>query len=335
MAKIGMIGAGSWGTALTAQLARKQHEVTVWSIDRREVDMICREHEHKVKLPGVKLPEWVTATTDLETAVSGMDLLVMAVPSPFVRQTAAAMRPYTEKGQIILSVAKGIEEGTLMTLSEIIQQEIPQCETAVMCGPTHAEEVGIGLPTAIAAGAESFRTARYIQDIFMSDSFRVYTNPDVLGMQIGAALKNVIALAAGVADGLGYGDNIKAALITRGIAEISRIGTAMGGKQETFSGLTGIGDLIVTCASMHSRNRRAGILIGQGKTPEEAMEEVQQVVEGVFSARAAKELAGKYRVDTPIIDEVCAVLFEKKQAFEAVKDLMIREKKDENSICEW
>lgn len=222
-----------------------------------------------------------------------------------------------------------------MTLTEIIEQEIPQCRTAVLCGPTHAEEVGKGLPTTIVAGARSKKDALYVQDIFMTDWFRVYTSPDVKGMQIGAALKNVVALAAGVADGLGYGDNTKAALITRGIAEIARLGTAAGGKVETFAGLTGIGDLIVTCASMHSRNRRAGILIGQGKTPDEAMQEVQQVVEGVFSARAAAQLAAKYHVDTPIIDAVNAVLDNGKNPMDAVQELMVRSKKAESGTLEW
>lgn len=330
-----MIGAGSWGTALTYELSSKGHTVTVWSIAQDEVDMLNNEHEQRIKLPGTMLPASVTATTKLDEAIFGMDLLVLAVPSPFTRSTAHSMAPYVEDGQLIVSVAKGLEENSLMTLTEIIEQEIPQCRTAVLCGPTHAEEVGKGLPTTIVAGARSKKDALYVQDIFMTDWFRVYTSPDVKGMQIGAALKNVVALAAGVADGLGYGDNTKAALITRGIAEIARLGTAAGGKVETFAGLTGIGDLIVTCASMHSRNRRAGILIGQGKTPDEAMQEVQQVVEGVFSARAAAQLAAKYHVDTPIIDAVNAVLDNGKNPMDAVQELMVRSKKAESGTLEW
>ncbi len=335
MAQIGMLGAGSWGTALTYELSAKGHQVVVWSISEEEVRLLNEEHEQKVKLPGVKLPVEVHATTDLQKAIDGMDLLVLAVPSTFTRSTARSMRPFVAKDQLIVSVAKGIEEDTLMTLTQIIEEEIPQCRTAVLCGPTHAEEVGKGLPTAIVAGAARREDARLVQDIFMSDVFRVYTSPDVLGMQIGAALKNVVALAAGIADGLGYGDNTKAALITRGIAEIGRLGLAMGGCLESFTGLTGIGDLIVTCASMHSRNRRAGILIGQGKSPEEAMQEVQQVVEGVYSAKAAHQLSLKYDIETPIIDQVCQILEEGKNPAEAVRDLMLRDRKIESGNLEW
>ena len=222
-----------------------------------------------------------------------------------------------------------------MTLSEIIEQEIPQADVAVLSGPSHAEEVGRGLPTTVVVGAKSKTTAEYIQGLFMCEVFRVYLSPDILGIELGGALKNVVALAAGIADGLGYGDNAKAALITRGIAEIARLGMAMGGKFETFSGLTGIGDLIVTCASMHSRNRRAGILIGQGKTYEEAMDEVKMVVEGVYSARAAMQLAEKYHVQLPIIEQVNQVLFEGKSADIAVKELMLRDKKIELSEAQW
>ena len=335
MARIGMLGAGSWGTALTYELSSKGHQVIVWSISEDEVRLLNEQHEQTAKLPGVKLPEEVQATTDLQKAIDGMDLLVLAVPSPFTRSTVRSMQPFVAKGQLIVSVAKGIEEDSLMTLTQIIEEEIPQCRTAVLCGPTHAEEVGKGLPTAIVAGAARREDARLVQDIFMSEVFRVYTSPDVLGMQIGAALKNVVALAAGIADGLGYGDNTKAALITRGIAEIARLGLAMGGRLESFTGLTGIGDLIVTCASMHSRNRRAGILIGQGKSPEEAMQEVQQVVEGVYSARAAHQLALKYGIETPIIDQVCAVLEEGKNPAEAVRELMLRDRKIESGSLEW
>ena len=231
-----------------------------------------------------------------------------------------------------MNVAKGIEEQTLLTLSQIIEEEIPQADVAVLSGPSHAEEVGRGIPTTIVVGAGSKTTAEMIQNIFMNDVFRVYISPDILGIELGAALKNVVALAAGIADGLGYGDNTKAALITRGITEIARLGTAMGGRFETFCGLSGIGDLIVTCASMHSRNRRAGILIGQGHTMEEAMAEVKMVVEGVYSAKAAMGLAQKYQVQLPIIEQVNEVLFNNKSADSAVKDLMLRDKKVENPL---
>ena len=329
MAKIGVIGAGSWGTALARLLTNNGHDVIMWSIIEDEIAMLKSEHEHKDKLPGVKLPEALTFTTNLGEAVAGKELLVLAVPSAFTRSTAHSMKELVTRDQIIVNVAKGIEEDSLMTLSQIIEQEIPQATVAVLSGPSHAEEVGKDMPTTCVVGAARRETAEYIQNLFMSPYFRVYTSPDVLGIEVGAALKNVVALAAGIADGLGCGDNTKAALITRGIAEIARLGTAMGGKYETFAGLSGIGDLIVTCASMHSRNRRAGILIGKGATMEEAMAEVKMVVEGVYSAKAARALAKKYKIDMPIITEVNEVLFENKPAKEALTDIMSRDKKSE------
>ena len=334
MARIGIIGGGSWGIAIAVLLHGNGHEITVWSALEKEVAMLKENREHKM-LPGVKLAEDMLFTADDREAVEGRDLLVMAVASSYTRETARRLSALVASGQKILNVAKGIEEHTVMTLSEIIEQEIPQADVAVMSGPSHAEEVGRGIPTTIVVGAKSKATAEYIQNLFMNEAFRVYISPDILGMELGGSLKNVVALAAGIADGLGYGDNTKAALITRGITEIARLGTAMGGKFETFCGLTGIGDLIVTCASMHSRNRRAGILIGQGKTCEEAMAEVRMVVEGVYSARAAMELAAKYNVQLPIIEQVNQVLFEGKSAEQAVKELMLRDKKLEVSDLPW
>lgn len=330
MAKIGVIGAGSWGTALSLLLYKNGNQVTLWSIVDAEIQMLKEFHEQKDKLPGVILPDDMEFTTDLEKSITGMDVLVLAVPSPYTRSTAAKMAPYVKEGQKIVNVAKGIEETSLMTLSEIIEQEIPGADVAVLSGPSHAEEVGKGIPTTIVVGSRKQDTAEYLQTLFMSEVFRVYTSSDVLGIELGAALKNVVALAAGIADGLGYGDNTKAALITRGIAEISRLGISMGGRIETFYGLTGIGDLIVTCASMHSRNRRAGILIGKGATMEEAMKEVKMVVEGVYSAKAGYALSQKYQVSMPIIEQVNKVLFEGKSADAAVKELMLRDKKAEN-----
>ncbi len=335
MALTGVIGAGSWGTALALLLHHNGHQVTLWSALADEVALLQTKRENPDKLPGVKLPEEMAVTADLREAVCGQDMLVLAVPSPIVRSTAHQMRELVSAGQIIVNVAKGIEEATLMTLSQVIEAEIPQADVAVMSGPSHAEEVGKGLPTTIVAGAKSRKTAEYVQSLFMSEVFRVYTSPDVTGIELGSALKNVVALAAGIADGLGYGDNTKAALITRGIAEIARLGTAMGGKVETFAGLSGIGDLIVTCASMHSRNRRAGILIGKGYSYEAAMQEVKMVVEGVYSAKAALGLAAKYGVTLPIIEQVNEVLFHGKKADEAVRDLMLRDKKIENSDIPW
>ncbi len=335
MAEISVIGAGSWGIALALLLHKNGHHVTVWSIVEAEIRMLQTEHEHKDKLPGVRLPEDMAFTTDLQAAVTGKDVLVLAVPSPYTRSTSHNMQPYVTEGQLIVNVAKGIEENTLLTLSQIIEEEIPQAQVAVLSGPSHAEEVGRGIPTTIVVGAAKKETAEYLQNIFMNEVFRVYISPDVLGIELGAALKNVVALAAGIADGLGYGDNTKAALITRGITEIARLGVAMGGRFETFCGLTGIGDLIVTCASMHSRNRRAGILIGQGYTTRQAMDEVKMVVEGVYSAKAAMGLAKKYGVQLPIIEQVNSVLFDGQLADEAVKNLMLRDKKIENPIIPW
>lgn len=329
MADISVIGSGSWGTALAWLLRKNGHKVTLWSYLKEENEMFLKYRENVDKLPGVVLDEEVVFTNSLEKSVTGKEMLVLAVPSPAVRSTARNMRGLVGEGQLIVNVAKGIEEKTLMTMTDIIEEEIPQADVAVLSGPSHAEEVGKGLPTTIVAGAHTRETAEKIQGYFMSPVFRVYTSSDMLGIETGAALKNVIALAAGMADGLGYGDNTKAALITRGIAEISRLGTAMGAHLETFYGLSGIGDLIVTCASVHSRNRRAGWLMGQGRTMEQAMAEVHMVVEGVYSARAGMKLAEKYQVEVPIIKSVNEILFEGKPAAEAVGELMQRVKKDE------
>ena len=335
MAKIGILGAGSWGTALSLLLSENGHEVTVWSIQKEEVEMLSSKREHLSKLPGVKLPDSICFTGDIASAVVGKDICILAVPSIATRSTAAAMREYVKDGQILVNVAKGIEENTLMTLTEQIEEEIPYANVAVLSGPSHAEEVGRRLPTTCVVGAREKATAEYIQSLFMSKVFRVYTSPDITGIEVGGALKNVIALAAGIADGLGYGDNTKAALITRGITEIARLGVKMGGHLETFAGLTGIGDLIVTCASVHSRNRRAGVLIGEGKSMEEAMKEVKMVVEGVYSTKAAVQLAKKYDVSLPIIEQVNAVLFAGKNPGKAVEDLMMRDGRADSSALPW
>lgn len=329
MAKVGILGAGAWGIALGLVLNKNGHEVTMWTCVEKEAEMLQKDREHKTSLPGIKLPENMKVTMNLQEAVPGMDLVVLAVASKYTRETAAKLKGMVTDGQKFLNVSKGIEESTLMTLSEIISEELPNTDVSVLSGPSHAEEVGRGIPTTVVVGSESRETAIYIQELFMNEVFRVYTSPDIKGMELGGALKNVIALAAGVADGAGYGDNTKAALITRGIAEITRLGVKMGGNQNTFGGLSGIGDLIVTCASMHSRNRRAGILIGQGKSMEEAMKEVNAVVEGVYSAKAAYRLAKKYQVSMPIVEQVNKVLFEGKNVKQALIDLMSREKRDE------
>lgn len=335
MAKIGVIGAGSWGTALAIVLTKNGHKVTVWSVLEEEVEMLSEKREHKDKLPGVKIPEMIDFTTDLQAAVTEKELIVLAVPSPYIRSTAHSMAPMIKEGQLIVTVSKGIEEDTLMIQTEIVEDEIPQAEVAVLSGPSHAEEVGRELPTTVVAGAKSKKTAEAVQGYFMNEVFRVYTSPDMLGIELGGSLKNVIALAAGMADGLGFGDNTKAALITRGIKEISRLALAMGAKAETLGGLSGIGDLIVTCASKHSRNRKAGMLIGQGYSMQEAMDEVKMVVEGVYSAKAAIALAEKYHVDMPIIEQVNEVLFHDQPAKDAVLELMLRDKKSENEELSW
>lgn len=335
MARIGILGAGSWGTALAILLHDNGHNVTVWSIHEKEVEMLNTTRRHESKLPGVEIPEGILFTTDMKETMSDKDVCVLAVPSPFIRSTCQKMKAYVRAGQIIVNVAKGIEESTLYTLTDIIEEEMPYADACVLSGPSHAEEVSRRLPTTCVVSARTRKTAEYLQSVFVSPVFRVYISPDMLGIELGGALKNVIALAAGTADGLGYGDNTKAALITRGIAEIARLGIKMGGRPETFYGLTGIGDLIVTCASVHSRNRKAGYLMGKGYTMQEAMDEVQMVVEGVYSAKAALTLAQKYQVEMPIVEQVNKVLFENKNAEEAVKELMIRDKKMESDSVQW
>ncbi len=326
--KAAVIGAGTWGTALAIVLAKNGHEVMLWSKFPVEIKELMETRRHR-NLPGAVLPENITGETALRAVCEDCAVLVLAVPSIYVRETAREMSPYVSPGKIVVTVAKGIEEGSLLTMTELVEQEIPAARAAVLSGPTHAEEVSRLLPTTIVAGAREEQTACFVQDCFMNESFRVYINTDVKGVEIGAALKNVIALAAGMADGLGYGDNTKAALITRGIAEISRLGMKMGCRPETFAGLSGIGDLIVTCASMHSRNRRAGILIGEGRNYEEAMREVGQVVEGVYAAKAALELSERYEVSMPIVEKVNEILFAGKPVREAVRELMLRDRKEE------
>ena len=337
--QIGVIGAGSFGIALAFLLSNNGHDVTVWSRSQASVDKLIAYHGNEEKLPGVILNDSVKFTSSMQQAVSGKDMVVLVVPSAHMRETVKLIAPFidtdSDEQPIIVNCTKGIEESTLMVMSDVILDELPGARVCVLSGPSHAEEVGKKLPTTIVVGAFDKETAKEVQNVFMNDVFRVYISPDMLGIEIGAALKNVIALAAGMADGYGLGDNAKAALITRGIAEISRLGMAMGGKFESFAGLSGIGDLVVTCASMHSRNRRAGILIGQGKSMQEAMDEVKMVVEGVYSAKAALALARQYDVDMPIIQGVNEILFEGKSVEEGITELMIRERRIENSSLDW
>lgn len=333
--RISFLGAGSWGTALSVLVAKNGHDVFLWSAIKEELDLLSTKREHTERLPGVKLPDNIIIERDIKKACSDMDLIVFSVASPYVRSTALIAKDYIKDGQKIVNVAKGIEENTLYTLSMILNEVFPKCDVAVLSGPSHAEEVVKGIPTTVVVGAKTKETAIYVRNIFMNEVFRVYISPDIMGIELGGSIKNVIALAAGIVDGLGLGDNTKAALMTRGLAEITRLGVAMGGKKETFSGLSGIGDLIVTCTSRHSRNHTAGYLMGQGRTAKEAMDEVKQVVEGVYSAKAVALLAEKYNVSMPIATEINEVLFNNKPVEDALKDLFDREAKLEYSEMEW
>lgn len=335
MKNICILGAGSWGTALSILLCKNGHQVTVWSIDPAEVLMLKDYREQRDKLPGVMVPSTIEFTTDLEAALKDKEMVVCAVPSPFVRSTMKNASAYIKEGTIVVDVAKGIEDQTYKTMTEIIKEECPQCRVSILSGPSHAEEVGRGIPTTIVSGSKSKEVAEIVQDTFMNEVFRVYTSPDVIGIELGGSVKNVIALAAGVVDGLGYGDNTKAALMTRGVSELGRLVIAMGGHIETVAGLSGIGDLIVTCTSKHSRNRNAGFLIGQGKTYQEAMDEVKMVVEGVYSAKAALELAKKYNVSMPIVEAVNEVLFNGVSAKDVVFSLLNRDKAMESDNLDW
>lgn len=329
--KIAVIGSGAWGTALAKLLAENGHQVTLWSYLAEESARIKEKQENPM-LPGIPLPE-MQFTSDV-ACVQGKELVVIATPSFAVRETAGKIAPYLEEDVILVSVTKGIEAGTSLRISEILR-EVTHRTVAVLCGPSHAEEVARGIPTGCVAACEDLAIAELVQDVFMNEQFRVYTGTDVAGVELGGSLKNVIALCAGICDGIGYGDNTKALLMTRGLTEIARLGMAMGSREDTFAGLTGIGDLIVTCTSMHSRNRRAGILIGQGKDVKTAMKEVGAVVEGYYAAKSAYELSQKLGVDMPIVREAYAALYEGKDAREAVRSLMTRSKKHESEDAGW
>ena len=329
MKTISVIGSGSWGTALAVMLDKYGHDVIIWSRREEEAKKLREDRENKKYLPKISLGEKMSITSNIEEAVKGRDIVISAVPSRAVRETVEKMAPFLSKGQVIVNVAKGLEDGTLLRISEVIEECVPECFVCTLVGPSHAEEVGRDIPTACTISCKDMSVAKMVQEEFMNPYFRVYTNEDMIGMEIGAAMKNVIALAAGMSDGLGFGDNTKAALMTRGMVEISRLGIAMGGKSETFAGLSGIGDLIVTCTSMHSRNRRAGIMLGEGKSLEETLDEVKMVVEGVNTAQAAYGLAKKFGVSMPITEEINKVLFQGKDAHKAVMELMMREGKSE------
>lgn len=336
MSKIGVLGAGTWGVALARMLCNNEHEVTVWSALEQEVTEFASTRRHP-NLPGMAIPAQITFTGDMEQVCRGKDILLFAVPSPFVRSTAAKAAPFVEDDQIIVDVAKGIEANTLLTMTQIIGEEIqnPSVRLVALSGPTHAEEVAKDLPTTIVSACEDAETARIVQNVFWGTCMRVYTNDDVLGVELCGAMKNIIALAAGIAAGLGYGDNAKAALITRGMAEISRLGMAMGCKEQTFGGLAGIGDLIVTATSIHSRNNRCGVLIGQGVPVPEAIKQVGMVVEGINAIPAAIRLGEKYQVELPIVEAANAVVNQGLPAGDTVQLLMGRDKKPELPPSAW
>lgn len=329
--KIAVIGSGSWGCAAAILLANKGYNVFLWSWQQAETDRLNAERENSVVLPGKHFPDNIICSHDMSFCVEGADLIVTVVPSIATRSTAKELAGCVNDGQIIVNLSKGLEDETLLTLSAVYKEEIPNAKIAVMSGPSHAEEVSIGLPTVNVVASENKEVAEFVQDVFNCGFFRVYTADDVIGVELGGAIKNVIALCSGISDGIGYGDNTRAALMTRGIAEIRRLGVAMGAKEETFAGLSGIGDLIVTCTSMHSRNHRAGILLGKGYTLSETLDEVKMVVEGVNTARAAYRLSQKYNVPMPITEQAYKVLFENKNAKEAVYELMSRDLKPERN----
>ncbi len=330
--KAAVIGSGAWGTALAIRLQKNGHQVCMWTFDKEWIPQM-EETRVNPRLPGAVMPEGITISGSYECA-QGCELVVIASPSFPLRSVCRGVAPYVDKDAAVVCVTKGIEDKSLLRMSQVVQQELGR-EVVVLTGPSHAEEVALDIPTGLLAACENKALAELVQDAFMADHFRVYTSPDAVGAELGAALKNVIALCAGVSDGIGCGDNTKAMLMTRGLTEIARLGVALGAKKETFTGLAGVGDLIVTCTSMHSRNRRAGILIGQGKTPEEAMKEVGAVVEGYYAAKAAWELSRQQGIDMPIVQAAYQVLYEGASAAEAIHALLARQRKTESEDAGW
>lgn len=329
MSKVAFLGGGSFGTALGILLADKGLEVSIYDRDKSVVNDINLNKKNDKYIKDLVIPKNVTAFNDLDEALKDIKFLVLAVPSHVVRSASRSLKGKISSDVVVISIAKGIEEGTNLRLSEVIEEELPNNKVVILSGPSHAEEVAFDIPTTVVVSSKDEEAANIVQDLFMTNNFRVYINEDLVGVEIGGAVKNIIALAAGVCDGIGYGDNTKAALMTRGMAEIVRVGMKLGGKPETFLGLTGMGDLIVTCTSLHSRNRRAGYLIGSGKSAEEATKEVGMVVEGIKACRAFYELKEKLQVEMPITDILYRVLFENKDPKDAVVSLMGREKKSE------
>lgn len=329
MAKIGVLGAGGFGIALSVMCNKMGHRVTMWSAFPAEITAIIRDGQNLQLLPKVKIPKEIGLTTEIAD-VQGSDLIILAVPSFAIRETARKLAPYVSQGALVSTVAKGLEAKSYKRLSQVIAEELPGCQTVVISGPSHAEEVARGVPTTVVAASQNRAAAEAVQDLLMNPTLRIYVNDDVAGVEYGGALKNVIALAAGVCDGLKLGDNSKAALMTRGITEIARLGVAMGASFETFGGLSGVGDLIVTCTSMHSRNRRAGIFIGQGNTARQALEKVGMTVEGYLATKTAYELSREVGVEMPIVEECYQVLYQDKSPKKAISDLMGRPRRHES-----
>lgn len=328
---IAVIGAGSWGTAIAILLSSKGYNVRLWDVDPKRAEKLIAERENKQYLPNIKFPNTLHPIIEIEEVLAGAELAIFAAPAQQFRVALDNALPHIEKDTKIVNLAKGLEQHTLLRMSEIAYQKVPQENYAVLSGPSHAEEVGLQKPTTVVVASKSKETAEYVQDVFFAENFRVYTSQDVIGVELGGALKNIIALGAGISDGMDFGDNAKAALMTRGIAEISRLGVAMGADVHTFSGLSGVGDLIVTCTSMHSRNRRCGIAIGEGKGVKEAVDSVGMVVEGMYTAEAAYELAKKYDVEMPIVEGIYEIISKNVSPKEIVKQLMLRDKKMEKT----
>ncbi|MCL2376632.1 MAG: NAD(P)-dependent glycerol-3-phosphate dehydrogenase [Defluviitaleaceae bacterium] len=329
MKKITVIGFGSWGIALACLLAKNGHTVTAWEFNPDMAQKLDAEREHKAFLPGVAIPKSICITSDVAKAAEGAEIFLITLPSHAIEATAQKFAPYFADGSILVSASKGFIQGRDIRICEFLTDFAPGCKIACLTGPSHAEEVSRNMPTTVVAASTCEKTAETVQNAFSDGSFRVYTTSDIIGAELGGAIKNVIALAAGIVDGLGFGDNTKAALMTRGIAETARLGVAMGADEQTFAGLSGIGDLIVTCTSRHSRNWRAGNLLASGAPVEDVLKEVNMVVEGVHTAKTAQKLARKYAVDMPIVEEINKALFEGKNPKDAVVDLMLRDKKDE------
>ncbi len=327
MDKIVVLGAGGFGISLAIIAAENGHDVTVWSAFKEEVENIQKFGEHKNKLPGVKIDSRIKFTDDM-SCINGADMVIMGVPSVFVRNVSKQAAPFITDKMIVVNTSKGLEDGNYLRMSQVIGEEITNAPIVVLSGPSHAEEVARKMPTTVAVASADKAAAYYVQDIMNNGMFRIYVNDDIIGCELGGSLKNIIALCAGICDGLGYGDNTIAALMTRGITEIARLGVAMGARLDTFFGLTGIGDLIVTCTSLHSRNRRAGTLIGQGVTPDEAVKRIG-TVEGYYCCRAAHGLSRSMNIEMPITEQLYSILFEGGNVNEPMKALMGRPKRHE------